>query len=262
MQEEVVDESLPSEEYCEYYNRYKIKQLKKSEDEYNLMISKLPRKYAENYNENYVGKTYESLQIIECTNENLESTPKPYYTQLSYNGKRKHWSSIVVYKEYRCKCKLCDKEQIITCDKFGIYPPTEYGYHAYYGYWSNVFCDCHSISSFQWIVCKILFDNKVDYEVEYSFDDLYGVSGRKLLRFDFAVKCNGDVKYLIECQGEQHYMPVEKYGGESQYKKQIENDELKRKYAEKHSIPLIEISYLDKNYDKINSILRSNSIIK
>ena len=257
----IIDDSLPSDEYCELYNKYKIRQMKKQENEYNALIASLPRKYADNYGADYVGKYYESLYIKECTNENLESVPRPYYTQMAYDGKRKHWSSIVVRKEYRCECKMCGKEQIITCDKFGIFPPTDYGLHAYNGYWSNVFCDCHPISSFQWIVCKLLFDNGIDYEVEYSFDDLYGIGGVNLLRYDFAIKENGVIVYLIECQGEQHFMPVDEFGGELQYKKQIENDKLKREYAKKHNIPLLEISYEDKSYDKIKELLRDKGIL-
>ena len=260
--EKIADESLPSEEYCEYYNRYKTKQLKKSEEAHNEMLSKLPRHYAKNYDIDFTGRNYESLHIIECIDDHAESKPEAYYTQMAYNGKRKHWTDITVYKQYRCRCKLCGKEQIISCDKFGIYPPTPYGYHAYFGYWSDAFCDCHKISSFQWIVCKILFENNVDYEVEYSFDDLYGIAGQNLLRFDFAVKdANNKVKCLIECQGEQHFMPVEEFGGELQYQKQIKNDQIKRDYAEKHGILLIEISYKNKKEDSVLNILKANNII-
>jgi len=258
---DVDDESIPSDEYCELYNRYKIKQLKKKENEYNSMIAKLPREFAENYDVDYVGKNYESLEIVECVNQQLEDKPRPFYTQMPRNGKRKHWSNIIVHKQYRCICKLCNKEQLVNCDKFGINPPTEYGYHAYHGYWSDTYCDCHPISSFQWIVCKILWDNNVDYEVEYSFDDLVGVGGINLLRFDFAIKRDGKLFMLIECQGEQHYMPVDELGGEQNYQRQILNDSLKRKYAENHNIPLIEISYKDKDYNKIYGILRNHKVI-
>jgi hypothetical protein len=260
-EQEVIDESLPSDEYCEIYNRYKAKQLEKQKAEYDEMISKLPRHYADNFNVDYKGRYYESLYVSECVNEHLESQPRPYYTQISYNGKRKHWADITVYKQYKCVCKLCRKEYLVNCDKFGIYPPTDYGYNAYHGYWSQISCDCHPISSFQWIVCKILFDNNVDYEVEYSFDDLYGIAGKSLLRYDFAIMDNGKPVCLIECQGEQHFEPVEEFGGKEQYMKQVENDKIKRKYAKAHNISLIEISYKQKDYDIITDILKENNII-
>ena len=72
--------------------------------------------------------------------------------------------------------------------------------------------------------------DNVDYEVEYSFDDLYGTAGENLLRFDFAIKNKDELICLIECQGEQHFAPVQEFGGERQFHKQVENDRLKREY--------------------------------
>ena len=123
-------------------------------------------------------------------------------------------------------------------------------------------CSCHTISSFQWIVNKLLIENNVPYRVEVSFSDLLGTSEEEPLRFDFAVyNEDGTVKCLIECQGEQHYKPVDEFGGELEFEKQVKHDTLKREYAEAHGIPLIEISYKDKEYDKIKEILQKNGIL-
>ena len=123
-------------------------------------------------------------------------------------------------------------------------------------------CDCHPISSFQWIVNKLLFENNIHYQVEYSFPDLYGTFGKKRLRFDFAVfDDNHSLKCLIECQGEQHYGPVDEFGGEYQYDAQVQNDTLKRKYAKAHNIPLIVISYKNKSFDSIKAVLEENSVL-
>ena len=249
---------IPSENYCDYYNAYKAKQLAKNEEKLRLTIAEIPRKLATNYDFDYVGLKYESLEILECINETLESIPMPYYTQQH----KKWYSDIIVYKQYRCRCYLCGREQSVTCDKFGIFPPTEYGATAYNGYWSRVQCGCHPISSFQWIVNKLLFENKIPYRVEVSFSDLYGISGGKQLRFDFAIyNEDGSIKCLIECQGEQHYKPVDEFGGVYQYNVQVKNDELKREYTRSHNIPLIEISYKDKKYEEIKEILTEKGIL-
>ena len=109
---------------------------------------------------------------------------------------------------------------------------------------------------------KLLIENKVPYRVEVSFHDLLGMSGEKPLRFDFAVyNEDGTIKCLIECQGEQHYKPVEEYGGESEFEKQLMHDALKREYARDHGIHLIKISYKDKKYDRIKEILQKNGIL-
>ena len=155
-----------------------------------------------------------------------------------------------------CRCIICGKKQLITCDQFGIHPPSRYGLHAYNGYWSDVFCDCHPISSFQWIVNKILFEANAKYRVEETFPDLYGYGNENLLRYDFALlNDDGSVKELLECQGEQHYSPIDEFGGATQFSKQIANDDLKRKYAQEHNIQLHEIRYKDKQIDKVYEIL-------
>ncbi|MBR4948557.1 MAG: hypothetical protein IKZ29_08365 [Clostridiales bacterium] len=248
---------VPSEDYCALYNKHREKQLTKNEEKLNLEIAALPRIKAKNYDVDYEGKQYESLLIEECINDHLESKPTFSFTQFHH----KRWHTITVYKQYRCKCLLCGREQLITCDKFGIYPPTEYGYRAYYGYWSDVSCDCHPISSFQWIVTKLLMENGIRYQVEYSFDDLYGIAGKNQLRFDFAVfNDDGTIKALIECQGEQHYKPVEEFGI-YKFQQQIKNDGLKRQYTASHNIPLIEISYKQKQIGIVEEILKNNGII-
>ncbi len=139
---------------------------------------------------------------------------------------------------------------------------TKYGYHAYNGYYSDAYCDCHKISSFQWIVNKILKENNVQYRVEVSFPDLYGVGKTNLLKYDFAIlNLDGTIKYLVECQGEQHYKPVDEFGGTIQFELQKKNDELKRKYAAEHGIVLWEIPYSSKKIENVEKILRLNAII-
>lgn len=100
----------------------------------------------------------------------------------------------------------------------------------------------------------ILTFNNMNFKEEYSFPDLVSNSGRPL-RFDFAVfDDDGNVDFLIEFQGEQHYEPRGKFGGVVGLRKQQYNDMLKREYCKKHDIPLVAIPYWDignVNYDYI-----------
>lgn len=248
---------IPSKEYCDSWNNKRKKELIKQAEKDAQIIAAIPRKPAKNYNINYVGETYESLEILECVNDSLESVPIPYYNQRH----QKLYRDITVYKEYRCRCYLCGREQMVTCDKFGIYPPTEYGYRAYNGYWSEVFCDCHPISSFQWIVNDILIKHGVKYRVEVSPDGVYGIDNATHLRYDFAIYKESEIIAFIECQGEQHFMPIAEFGGERRFAIQRRNDEEKRKYAKSKNIKLVEISYKNKKYEKIETILMNEHII-
>ncbi len=94
----------------------------------------------------------------------------------------------------------------------------------------------------------------LSFKEEYIFPDLLGHSGHPL-RFDFAVfDDNGDLDFLIEYQGIQHYEAKSKFGGYSGLRKQQYNDMRKREYCKVHDIPLILIPYWDEgkiNYDYI-----------
>ena len=60
---------------------------------------------------------------------------------------------------------------------------------------------------------------------------------------------------LIEYQGQQHYHPVELFGGDKQFKIQKNNDNLKRQYAKDKDITLIEIPYTEDTYEKVKNYL-------
>lgn len=210
-----------------------------------------------NYDIDFTHTFHESLEVLECIDDHYEKLTS------WYDKRKKGGATYTVYKLYRCKCYLCGKEQNVDSSQFHISPPTAYGRTAYHGYYSEAYCNCHKISSFQWIVNKILKESDVPYRVEVSFPDLYGSSNMNLLRYDFSVlNQDGTIKCLIECQGEQHYQPVDEFGGKSQFEIQKKNDELKRKYAVEHEIKLLEIPYKNKKIEQVKEFLRVNNIIQ
>lgn len=101
---------------------------------------------------------------------------------------------------------------------------------------------------------EILTEAGLSFTEEYSFPDLVGHTGRPL-RFDFAVfDDDGDLDFLIEYQGIQHYEPKSKFGGIAGLRQQQFYDMQKREYCRKHNITLIAIPYFDEgrlNYDYI-----------
>lgn len=98
------------------------------------------------------------------------------------------------------------------------------------------------------------------YESQVRFDDLRGISNGKL-SYDFGLyDGNGNLECLIECQGMQHYKPVERFGGEEQFEVQQFHDELKREYAANHGIRLVEIPYTLRTYDNVVEYLRDAGV--
>lgn len=107
-------------------------------------------------------------------------------------------------------------------------------------------------------IFNILTDAGLPFEEEYEFDDLKASSGRPL-RFDFAVfdDDRGDLDFLIEYQGRQHYVAIPKYGGAKGLHRQKYNDLNKRKYCQKHNIRLVIIPYYDEPKVSYDYIMRA-----
>ena len=106
-------------------------------------------------------------------------------------------------------------------------------------------------------IFEILQQANLPFEEEYSFPDLVSSSGTPL-RFDFAVfDDNGEIDFLIEYQGIQHYEPKSKFGGIAGLRKQQYNDMKKREYCQKHDITLIAIPYWDEGKIDYDYIMRA-----
>jgi hypothetical protein len=113
-------------------------------------------------------------------------------------------------------------------------------------------CDCETQSRGEKIIEEYLKNNNINYIYQHRFDDCKNI---KCLLFDFYLP---DKNMVIEFQGRQHYMPVDIFGGEIAFKKQLKNDFIKKNYCKINNINLLEISYLDIN--NINYILYNQII--
>ena len=92
---------------------------------------------------------------------------------------------------------------------------------------------------------EILKEAGLPFQMEYSFPGLRSSSGR-LLRFDFVVfDDDGQIDFIIEYQGKQHYEPSSKFGGAKGFYQQQFNDNKKRRFCALHDLKLIEIPYTD-----------------
>lgn len=88
---------------------------------------------------------------------------------------------------------------------------------------------------------------------DFNFIEQYQVKIKNhLLRFDFYLP---DQNIYIEYQDEQYYKPIEYFGGEETYQKQVYYDNLKREFAQGK---LIEIKYTDNILLKLNEQVTQN----
>ena len=104
---------------------------------------------------------------------------------------------------------------------------------------------------------EILEKADLNYKMEYVFPELRSSNGRPL-RFDFVVfDDDGNIDFIIEYQGKQHYEPSQKFGGKRGFYQQQYNDNQKRRFCALHDFKLIEIPYTDENlisYDYIMNL--------
>ena len=102
---------------------------------------------------------------------------------------------------------------------------------------------------------KVLEEANLTFQEEYIFPGLNSENGRPL-RFDFAVfDDDGNLDFLIEYQGEQHYRPSSKFGGKKGFYQQQHNDNKKRRFCALHDYKLIEIPYMEENLISLDYIL-------
>ena len=101
---------------------------------------------------------------------------------------------------------------------------------------------------------EILKDADLNFKEEYIFPGLKSPNGRTL-RFDFVVfDDDGEIDFIIEYQGKQHYEPSSKFGGKRGFYQQQYNDNQKRRFCALHDFKLIEIPYTEEaqiTYDYI-----------
>ena len=103
---------------------------------------------------------------------------------------------------------------------------------------------------------EILQEAGLNFEEEYIFPELKSNNGRPL-RFDFAVfDDDGNLDFLIEYQGSQHYQPSSKFGGKKGLYQQQFNDNKKRRFCALNGIKLIEIPYTEENFVNYDYIMK------
>ena len=139
-----------------------------------------------------------------------------------------------------------DKNVTIKCNTCG-----EYFEQKPNNFLRGFGCPNCNLSNGETIIKKFLEDCSINFKQQYALpnEDLF-CSNKKLF-VDFFLP---DLNTIIEFNGDQHYRPVEMWGGKEQFEKQQRRDNAVRSYCEDHNITLIEIPYKDMaNIEKILS---------
>lgn len=106
------------------------------------------------------------------------------------------------------------------------------------------------------LINKILKLLGIKYEYQKTFLDLRDTQP---LSYDFYIPSQN---ILIEYQGQQHYKPVDIFGGEAQFKVQKKHDKMKADYAKSHNFNLIAVPYTEDTLSKIKKYLLTHGLSK
>ena len=80
---------------------------------------------------------------------------------------------------------------------------------------------------------------------------------------DSPILFDNDIPYrIIEFDGEQHFRPIQSFGGLERFEKQKKNDFIKNQYALSHNIPLVRIPYDKRDSMNLDDLLGTKYLIK
>lgn len=116
-------------------------------------------------------------------------------------------------------------------------------------------CGCIN-SKGEELIQKILSENGITFQKQYSFNDLLNDNGNKM-RFDFAVlDQNQNLLYLIEFDGIHHYKSrTNGWNTDEHLIATKHNDEMKDAYCREHDIYLLRIPYYEFQNIDINMLV-------
>lgn len=222
-------------------------------------------------NSEYLGseKTKVVLKCKECgeystvSMHNLlySTTDVPQCIKCQYNGKVSNEEAIEKIKH---KCELLEYEflgfdnpknkydgketkLILKCLKCGyIWKTTTYANFMY----KAIKCrGCTNNWHLERTVECYLKEAGIPYEIQKRFDWL---KNKINMTLDFYLP---DYDIGIECQGRQHFIPVDKFGGEEGFKDTQIRDALKKNQCEKHKIKILYFTELKKYNNFIGETL-------
>lgn len=257
---EFVDNFISLDKYVVFKNRYGLIRVKPN----NLLNGNTPTIQSSiNKNEYFLSmlkennlEAYNSLKMLGDYNGNKDKiefehegsivyiTPNQllqghYFTIRSFSDKTSEWikkAKVIHNNKYDYSRFNYDEEFAkIICPIHGEFLQNK-SYHL-----QGCGCRQCNYSKGERSVSDFLIRNKINFTPQYQFKDCKNI---KQLIFDFYLH---DLNICIEYDGEQHFRPIDVFGGEDEYENTKIRDSIKTKYCEENNIKLIRIPYYEFN---------------
>lgn len=105
-------------------------------------------------------------------------------------------------------------------------------------YW-GAGCPYLSGSNLEKAIYRVLHSSQIEFKTEQIFDE-FKTKYDKYYRFDCYLV---NERIIIECDGEQHFIEVNQFGGKRAFNKIVDSDNNKNSYAFKNNMPILRIPY-------------------
>lgn len=97
-------------------------------------------------------------------------------------------------------------------------------------------------------IADYLNKENIQYVRQYTINNDFLFCNNRIIKVDFYIPSK---KLFIEYNGEQHYAPIEHFGGGERFEKQKRRDEILRWYCKEHKVKLLEIPYYEKSIERL-----------
>ena len=109
----------------------------------------------------------------------------------------------------------------------------------------------------------IFYKNKIVYNEQWTFEWLKNDANGYNLHLDFYLP---EYNIAVECQGGQHFIPVDFFGGQEVFEQTIKRDAIKYQKCKEHNIKILYIvpklylkeDFFNKNYSNKNILIQEN----
>lgn len=171
-----------------------------------------------------------------CGNNYKKSTEEFILQAKKVHGDKYNYSNVNYKSSHE---KVC-----IICPKHGEFWQTP---NNHLNGASCPYCNCGNKSKMENNIRAELENRKICFEQQKTFDWL---KYKKNLFLDFYCP---KYKLAIEVQGDQHYISVERFGGQKDFKIRQKRDKIKKKLCEEHGIKMF---YITKKKYSLDEILK------
>ncbi len=214
------------------------------------------KEHVEKFNYKLISEKYENAHeklIIQCDNSHIFKMSFDHFKRgcrcPHCNGNAKH--TIEYIKSYieNENYQLISTEYINNEKKLSLICDKGHECEISFGnFTQGKRCGICNNSKGETEIFKILLKYNIDFVEQYKFNDC---KYNRELRFDFYLP---DYNCCIEFDGQQHFQPVECFGGEKEFEKIKIRDTIKNNYCKDNNIELIRIPYFE--FDNIKEILK------